>query len=1241
MSGTTANYTTQVRLTGDASGLQRAGGAAEVVLKRVDGAAKASGQGLTALGAGGRAAEAALGSLSSKTGALGTGLASLGTGGLAAAAAMAAVATSAGAIAVAGDAMTKSLATLRSATGNVEAARGVFEQLYRLALQTGAGVDDLVGSFARFSVAANGIGATNDQVVKLVQLIQQAGAVAGVSAQEANGAAVQLAQGLSTGKLAWEELKPIMEQMPTLAAGLARELGVSTGQLREMASAGELAATRVMPALLRLSEGVRREFEQLPPTMERGLGALQVATTRFLADLDKALGISGALARNFERLASIIERARGGFFPTPEMAAQAGVASAMARIAEIDRQLALFDPQPGVQAQRSRQGLRPGLQGSAAAQVGADQAAELRQRRAEAVAEAQRHAQELERVQAEHLDRQAGDATAAAARATQTQREADTRAQRALEESLDARRKAQGEYTRDMQELRERLNRGAIDQATFDRTAAELRERLAQADRDAAKAARESARESEQAATKRGRVVQSLQVEEEARRRELATLRLGTEAREQLATELEIEKQLREAGIPAIEQRTAAEQASAEAIERSVRATAALRAEISRQDDTAREARRAAERALQEIATTSARISEDAAEAIFDSLTGERRGQSVLDWFKTLFKRIAVQALSANIFLPITTAIVGSVPGLFGISMPGGAAGGAAAAAGGAGGLGGLGSLLSLGGSLNSLTGGGLMNSLGLGGIGSTISGWMSAPLWGGTSGLSAAALSGPGGLAALEAAGGAAGGFIAPSLASLLGPAALGAAGGGLLASLTGGNPIGGSIGGGLGAVAGFMLGGPVGALIGGAAGGGLGSLFGNSGPGFSGGDALVGRDNAGGLVFSGFAGKGFDGSALTQQAQQEIAAFNQRLAAAGVFVNSGMRASIGGGQSTAPRTLTGALDAYGFGLGSNDPRIAAAIAPYAGNIEGALAVAEEAKAVAAALDALKTPAATFAASMKALDDQFRPLWESTVKLGFGTDDLVAAWTKAQQDLTTQRDRTMLGLREGLRIRSLRAEGRDEEAALAEFDFRVVDELRQFEDQLKGLGLEAGVAAGLLDNLRTVQAQERAEMVAGARAMGGTLASLGQDISAWMQRMRTTPAGGLSAQEQLVNARAAFDDTLALANLNDTAALRSLTGTADNYFAAYRAVNGSAGFGRVHDWVLDSIASLDAVTQARLPAPTAGSTVTMTADPALLAENAALRQQIAAMRDALEANTESHERLRYALPPVVVGARG
>jgi tape measure domain-containing protein len=1232
MSGTSAGQRTfEIRITGDATSAQNA-------MRGAASAADRAKQSIDSVGSAGRAAEAALGNFSGRLGGVGSGLAAMGAAGQAAAIGLGAMTAALAGVAAAGDSMTQSMARLRIATGGVAAARDVYEQLYRLSLVTGVSVQESVGVFQRFAIAARNIGATNEQVVALVKTLQQAGIVAGISSQEAANAMMQLSQALASGSLNGEELRSVLENMSPLAEKLARELGVGIGELRQMGAEGKLTADRVFPALLRAGQEIQREFEQMPMTLSRGFGILQEATTRFLGDLDKAIGLSGALANALAAVGRGFESARAGLFPTPEAAARAGLAGAMARVAELDRQLSLYEP--GARSQPNRNAIRPGLQGTAAAQAGAERQAELRAEREAALAEARRHAEELERIEAESRDRRAQEAQAAAARAAQATRERDTKEQRALEEALDARRKAQRQYTEDMEALRGRLERGSIDQATFDRTAAELRERLAAADREAARAAREAAREDEQAAAKRNRVVEAMQAAEAAARRELEATRLGTAAREEANTENEIAQRLHEAGIPLTERRTAAEAEAAAAIERSVRAARAYRAELDRLDDAARESARAAQRAAQEVVNTAKSISDDAAEAVFDSLTGERRAQGVLDWFRTLFKRIAVQALSANIFLPISTAIVGAVPGLFGISAQSGATAGILGGAGGLGGLGGLGNLVSLGGGLNSLTGGGLMSSLGLGNIGSTIGGFMSAPLWGGTSGLSAAALSGPGGLAALEASGGAAGGFIAPSLSQLLGPAALGALGGGLIAQLTGGNRIGGSIGGGLGAGAGFLLGGPVGALIGGALGGGLGGLFGNNGKGFSGGDALVGRDNAGGLVVTGFAGKRFDPTALMQQAQNEVAAFNARMQAAGVFMKEGMRANIGGGQSRAPRTLAGALDAYGFGLGSNDPRIAAAIAPYAGNIEAALAIAEEAKAVIAALENIKPASNQFAASLKALDDQFRPLWESTVKLGFGFEEVNVAWTKAQQDLVAQRDRTVAGLAESIRIRDLRAQGRDAEAALAEFDFRAVDEVRQLQDQLTALGVEAEAAAAMLDNLRATQARERAELLASGQAAGSTLARLGEDIDAWLRRMTTTPAGGLSAQEQLINARGLFDQTLAGARLNDADALRNITGAAEAYLNAYRAVNGSAGFGNVRDFVLDQIASLDAVTQARLPAPAAG-TVTMTSDPALLAENAALRQQVAAMRQALEANTQAQERLYYALPPVVVGARG
>lgn|GEM_PF-2886391 len=121
-----------------------------------------------------------------------------------------------------------------------------------------------------------------------------------------------------------------------------------------------------------------------------------------------------------------------------------------------------------------------------------------------------------------------------------------------------------------------------------------------------------------------------------------------------------------------------------------------------------------------------------------------------------------------------------------------------------------------------------------------------------------------------------AAGSLTSASLSSVLGVAGLGAFGGGILASLIGGNTTGGSVGGGLGAGLGFAVGGPIGGLIGGGLGSIAGSLFGGGrsvGP--------IGHTNivseGGKLVVStSGADNGANVSATIQQAQQAVQALN-----------------------------------------------------------------------------------------------------------------------------------------------------------------------------------------------------------------------------------------------------------------------------------------------------------------------------------------------------------------------------
>ncbi|SMH29759.1 tape measure protein [Azospirillum agricola] len=87
---------------------------------------------------------------------------------------------------------------------------------------------------------------------------------------------------------------------------------------------------------------------------------------------------------------------------------------------------------------------------------------------------------------------------------------------------------------------------------------------------------------------------------------------------------------------------------------------------------------------LKSVQATAKEISGDISEALYDRLMDPSKATSVVDVFRSIFKRIAVAALETQVVLPIVTQVVGAAPGLFGLSTPsGGSVGSGAQASGG------------------------------------------------------------------------------------------------------------------------------------------------------------------------------------------------------------------------------------------------------------------------------------------------------------------------------------------------------------------------------------------------------------------------------------------------------------------------------------------------------------------------------------------------------------------------------
>lgn len=131
---------------------------------------------------------------------------------------------------------------------------------------------DMVGKLG--NLAGDAFSSTQELVAFSEQLNKQI-ALSGASAQAADAAILQLAQGLSSGALRGEELNSVLEQTPTVAKTIADYLGMSTGEMREFASEGKLSADIVKNALLSAAEETNAAFAQMPMTFGQTMTQLQ------------------------------------------------------------------------------------------------------------------------------------------------------------------------------------------------------------------------------------------------------------------------------------------------------------------------------------------------------------------------------------------------------------------------------------------------------------------------------------------------------------------------------------------------------------------------------------------------------------------------------------------------------------------------------------------------------------------------------------------------------------------------------------------------------------------------------------------------------------------------------------------------------------------------------------------------------------------------------------------------------
>ena len=181
------------------------------------------------------------------------------------------------------------------AAGSAEKGAAALAELQRISARTQTDVAANAGVFNRLNQSLLQMGGTQQDTLRITELLGKAIKVSGATGVEASSAMTQFGQALGSGKLAGDELRSLLENAPYLMRQLADGIGVPIGALKQLGEEGKLTADVVVNALSKAAEKIDADFGKLPSTFEGAMAAASDAAARANEALDTLTGTSAAL----------------------------------------------------------------------------------------------------------------------------------------------------------------------------------------------------------------------------------------------------------------------------------------------------------------------------------------------------------------------------------------------------------------------------------------------------------------------------------------------------------------------------------------------------------------------------------------------------------------------------------------------------------------------------------------------------------------------------------------------------------------------------------------------------------------------------------------------------------------------------------------------------------------------------------------------------------------------------------
>lgn len=193
---------------------------------------------------------------------------------------------------------------LQLATKSLEKYNIAYRDVARIARESQSDIGSIGVLYARLTNNLRDYGTSQKEIGMITESVALSLRVSNATVQETNSVMLQLSQSFGSGKINGQEFLAVSEGAPMIMRQLAKSLGVTYGELKNMSTQGELTAEVLKKALTDPAylAGLQEQVKSVG-TISSAITVLKNNFTLFIGEADKADGVSTKISQTIILLA--------------------------------------------------------------------------------------------------------------------------------------------------------------------------------------------------------------------------------------------------------------------------------------------------------------------------------------------------------------------------------------------------------------------------------------------------------------------------------------------------------------------------------------------------------------------------------------------------------------------------------------------------------------------------------------------------------------------------------------------------------------------------------------------------------------------------------------------------------------------------------------------------------------------------------------------------------------------------